>query len=802
MRRAIGVSFSSLPTARRLAPVLLCLLPAFAAGDTVLVLDGFEGALGSWGNTQLVEQPVHTGKRALKWSVADRPLLDSPRFVADWSDFDELRFWAYCDRPVDFSIPLVFMSEGGYYLADWKLGWEGWKEQRIKLADCKPAHQPAGWQEISGVGFRAQGYGQGAVPPGMALVLDDFTLHSPKDLPHKSLLDWMAEERRKRMQEMKSRGNPYSLSVLDSLKGLKAQPAIKEQFDSCWEFRSLGERALSAAWAAGSDDSPRKGEQVLADHACAIIDYCLAQQKDGSWFYSRKWPAGGDPNCDRFTLGPLMDAIWWLRRLPDMEARWKKWEAPLHAAVDFQHTYWGCYAQLGFTDNKAWGSGAYSYPNQDVFHLFEMELAHRWWGDAKYKDSAEKTLAGLQAQLLPDGGIRYIGPETECSVYHNLNLVWLARYLNLTGDERVRKLIADTLNYYPLTMSNEGFPESYTDCWWKHYWNDGAPTGPEIVAGVTGDAQHKWLANRLLERVGAGTNYWTIYAGMFYRDDLTEQTLPDNWLKLDRNIGGPRGRFGNWYFAGVTGGGARDTFVGAMISDPLRPQPLNGAFLAANIEVGLGGEGARDRTHLYLSGPDDLTAVKVEGDVAALGARYTLRKPYINGVKDPTVPPTPWQATQVWLFTKDCLVGLVELECTEEQTVPYLQGELRFGPAAPLSCDGEGVYHCGALTMRVLGHNFATIEHGPARPGYAQQSTKHSAVTLRTAGEIFAAKPERAVWYAAVLAPEEGPSVSGFAATGDSAAPGFEVVVDGESLQVAFSPARESVEVARRGGER
>ena len=158
LRRAIGVSFSSLPTARRLAPVLLCLLPAFAAGDTVLVLDGFEGALGSWGNTQLVEQPVHTGKRALKWSVADRPLLDSPRFVADWSDFDELRFWAYCDRPVDFSIPLVFMSEGGYYLADWKLGWEGWKEQRIKLADCKPAHQPAGWQEISGVGFRAQGY--------------------------------------------------------------------------------------------------------------------------------------------------------------------------------------------------------------------------------------------------------------------------------------------------------------------------------------------------------------------------------------------------------------------------------------------------------------------------------------------------------------------------------------------------------------------------------------------------------------------------------------------------------------------
>jgi hypothetical protein len=780
---------------RRLAPVLLCFLPVLAAADTVLVLDDFEGALGSWGNAQLVAQPVHSGQRALRWSVAERTSLDSPRFVADWRDFDELRFWAYCEKPVDVHVPLVFVSEGGYYLVDWKVDWTGWKEHRLKLADAKPSHKPEGWHKILSFGFRAQGYGQGPVPEGLSLAFDDFALHSPKDLPHVSLADWMAKERRERMNELKSRGNPYYLTVLDSLKSVEARPALKEEFDSCWEFTGIASRALNAAWAAGSDGSPRKGDQVLIAHACVLIDFCLQRHKDGSWFYSCKW-VSGDPNCDRFTLGPLMDAVWWLRRLPNMEANWKKWEAPLRGAVDFQHTYWGCYAERGLTDNKAWGSSAYSYPNQDVFHLFEMELAHRWWGDAKYTESAEKTIAGLQAQLLPDGGIRYIGPETECPVYHNLNLVWLARYLNLTGDERARKLLTDTVSYYPLTCTNEGYPESYTDCWWKHYWSDGQAGGPEIAAGVTGDPHNKWLANRLLERTGAGSNYWAIYAGMFYRDDLEEKPLPDNWLKLDRNTGGPRGRFGNWYFAGVTGGGTRDTFVGAMVSDPNRPQPLNGALLAANIEVGLGGEGSRDRTNLYLSGPDDITAVKIEGDIAALGARYTLRKPYINSVKDPTVPPTPWQATQVWLFTKHALVGLVELEATEEQTVPYLQGELRFGPDTLLTRDDGGVFHCGALTMRVLEHNFATIEHGPARPGYAQQSTKHSAVTLRTAGEGFTARPGEKVWYAVVVGREGAATASKFSTHWSEGKLGLGVEIAGKQLSAVFDPGREEIQLS------
>ena len=116
---------------------VMCVATAVARGDTLLELEGFEGRARPWRNTQLVSKPIHTGQRALRWDVAAHPIFDSPRFIADWRSFDEFRFWAYLQEPVEFKIPLVFPSEGGYYIIDWQLDWQGWKEHRIKLSECR-----------------------------------------------------------------------------------------------------------------------------------------------------------------------------------------------------------------------------------------------------------------------------------------------------------------------------------------------------------------------------------------------------------------------------------------------------------------------------------------------------------------------------------------------------------------------------------------------------------------------------------------------------------------------------------------
>ncbi|MGQ9730528.1 MAG: hypothetical protein ACUVX8_04570 [Candidatus Zipacnadales bacterium] len=761
---------------------LLLLLPAFLSADTLIVLDDAEGKIGPWGHTEIVSEPVHGGKGALKWEVDKYPILDSPHFLADWSKFDELRFWAYLKEPVDFRIPLVFPSEGGYYIIDWKLDWQGWKEHRIKFADCSKAHEPEGWHRITSLGFRPQGYGQGPVPPGLTLIFDDFALHSPEDLPETSLEEWLAREHRERVATLKKRGNPYYLSVLESLQNLKAQPSLPETLTSAWQFSGFASQALCAAWAAAWEASPRRGDETLIAHASALIDFCLSKQVKGSWFYSRQWESG-DPNSDRFALGPLMDAIYWLRKLPQGEAKWPEWSGPLKELVDFQYQHWG------LKSGHAWSASAMQYPNQDVFHLYEMALAYRFWGEQRYADSEKETLAALAAHLLPEGGLNYIGPETEIPCYHDLNVFWLARYYILTENPAARTLLEGTVPYYPSAYSNEGRPEYYSDAWWKHYWSDGAAGGPEIIAGLTGDPQNKWLADCLLERVGPGTDYKAIYAGMFYRPTVPAEPLPDNFVRFDANIGGPRGRFGSWYFAGFPGGGARDTFVGAMICYPDRPEPLDSALLAANIEVFLGGEGARDRTHLYLSGPDDITTVVLAEDAAALGARYTLRKPYINSVVDPEIPPTPWQATQVWLLTRYGLVGLVELEATQEQTVPYVGGEIRLGPVTPAQAtEDPAVFACGNLRVRLLDHTFASVRVGPARPGYAQTSTRHSAVILRTAGDTFTARPGSPMRYAVWIAPAGAGDLQEFMRLESKGLWGFTLTLSGKPLAVLSNP--------------
>ena len=98
---------------RRLGAIALGVLAlGTARAEGLLVLDDAEGKVGPWRVTEIVSAPVHGGEGALKWDVAKQPTLDSPRFLGDWTAFDELRFCAHLDKPYDYNIPIVFPAEG------------------------------------------------------------------------------------------------------------------------------------------------------------------------------------------------------------------------------------------------------------------------------------------------------------------------------------------------------------------------------------------------------------------------------------------------------------------------------------------------------------------------------------------------------------------------------------------------------------------------------------------------------------------------------------------------------------------
>lgn len=775
---------------------VLAAVSAWCGAASEIVFEDFEKG-APWRHGEIEKERVKEGKRALRWDTTKKHLIDSPRASLDFSPFEELRFQAWSPRKFDREMQIVFVSQGGYYAYVWPMDWEGWKEVRIPLVKATKAHAPAGWDRIMSIGFRAKRRDDPEPPEGMVLVLDDFRLVASGDLPFKTRAEWVLAGRKSEMARLKKNGNPYFQAVLDSLRHAKADPPKPKKFDSAHVFGAMTSRALMAAWAASDERSPRRGDEVLISNAVTLIDQALSEHKDGTWYKSRTYEKWAGANTDRFALGPLMDAIWWLRRLPDMEENWKRWEPSVREVVDYQMEHWAHYPESGRTDNVSWGAAAYVYPNQDVIHLVEMELAHQWWGEEQFAKSRDRTIDGLRAQLLPDGGFRYIGPETECDVYHGLNLVWLARYVTLSGDERVRKMIADTVKYYPLSYTNEGVAEYYTDCWWKHYWADGRSEGPEVVAAYTNDPHNKWLANRLLERVGTFDKWWTLYTGLVYRDDIEEKPLPDNWLVLDRNIGGPRGRFGSFYFAGVVGGGARDTFSGCMMSVPDALKPAQGALILACVNVETSGGESGEGEMLYVSGPDDKTAVEVvENRAGALGARYTVRKPYINSTFDRDEPPTPWQATQVWLYTSKGLVGLVELEATEDREVRAIRGEMVFGPHVALAETGKGEYLCGTLAARVLEHNFPRLEVVPARDRPIHHfKAKGASICPMTEGESYTARPGEALRYALAVGPEGVLDVTGFEKAHGTGRAGFRVTLSGEKYEVRFDPVSEKIDL-------
>ena len=121
--------------------------------------------------------------------------------------------------------------------------------------------------------------------------------------------------------------------------------------------------------------------------------------------------------------------------------------------------------------------GAGNYPNQDVYYLLICELAHRIWGDQKLADHVQLFLDFIEATVYPMGGMIYHGTQNECFGYHNLNISFLARFLEYTGNEQARRIIEKTVEFYPLMVEPSGRVEGYTDPSWKHTQPRVSPNG-------------------------------------------------------------------------------------------------------------------------------------------------------------------------------------------------------------------------------------------------------------------------------------------------------------------------------------
>ncbi len=532
--------------------------------------------------------------------------------------------------------------------------------------------------------------------------------------------------------------NPYAQGLLSRVRSVLKSTARYQkgdegykQINNAWTFSSLGNSLYAGTWGLCHPESPHAADPDLLAGVLRLMQAIFQNHRGGDFNPDREAVHGRDPNINRFTFVPTFEAFLLLTATyPDLvlPSKRSEWLDSAKVATEYQIETYGVRAENEPPECY--------YANMDVHYMLMLELASRMFDSPRYHEEAERFCKLTADMLYPDGAFSYHGFQNECFVYHRINVAHLARYWQLTGSELARDTVVKSRPYYPYNVEPGGVPEYYTDCFWKHYWSGLSPIGPEIVAGMTGCPQNRRLAKEEL-RWEKPNDYYAIYAATLYRPDIQDEPLPDKHLFYDRNVEGPRGRFGRWSFAGTTrffgeGQQGKDTFVGGMVVDePARRYPLNAALQVVTSQFRLEprkpyeGNCRRWRECRYLS-QDERNAVTIAGDFAMLTTRYRIQNVAWGGKSTLT----DWAGNQQWILTPHRLVGVLEIEPLSDQRAYSIHGRIRFGLEKEIQRKDNARFQYGSLVCRLHEHNYADIITDKSETFYIDKPEKFRSMEI------------------------------------------------------------------------
>ena len=359
----------------------------------------------------------------------------------------------------------------------------------------------------------------------------------------------------------------------------------------------------------------------------------------------------------------------------------------------------------------------YGVVNMDVRRILTLAATERLFPNPAYRDLVKSGVHFIGHSVLADGATHYAERQNECFGYHTVAVRSLLRISQLADVPEALDLVKALRWYYPLSVEPGGVAEWATASSWHHYWNTiNGSDGALILAAVTNCPHNQRIAQSAPPR-------GDLWLASFLRSDLQPAPAPDRYFVYDRNIEGPRGRFGTWSFSGTSRNFGYDTidtargkssYVGAMFTNG---DTVNWPLVAALQDVGSAVKTSSQPLPVgeipWLNELACLTSVEATTSAvgercAALGANALL---CAYGKK-----PTPWRQRQTWVFTPERLVGLVEITAEADTTangvlgtVMLVSGRGAWGKRKELQSVGPGKYTYGGLSVTFHSHDFAEI---------------------------------------------------------------------------------------------
>jgi hypothetical protein len=394
------------------------------------------------------------------------------------------------------------------------------------------------------------------------------------------------------------------------------------------------------------------------------------------------------------------------------------------------------------TQHRIWANNVYDYPyiNRDISYAEVLMHAGLYRNNSDWTNIAKVLIDTTKAHLYPDGAYAYIGYQNEVQNYHGATNNSMAKLWAVSEYQSAWDCLQTGSNYEVISIEGGSVPEFYTAGCWKTQWNGIAG---ESGVGLVSVSENPYLKTRL-DQLDAIFGISPEAFGIGYYKDIVGKPIADNYVVYDRNIQGPRGRYGRFSYgisARITSpeattrvpGVGMQTMVGAMMTQVGRnvnQDEMNAAVMAVHSKVHVKNSStpAEWIDWAYMSN-------KTEPLICVAKTASTVSSPAVLQSQSygPSAYDTQWSSYQQWITLPDRIIGFVETY--PGSNVPTnafeIDGRVRFTygrnglkTAKNLVEDIAGQkYSYGNLKTIIHAHDFTTVSTGLAGTLRDDQST-------------------------------------------------------------------------------